>query len=204
MNRPQCSGTLNAQTTQCTQSALCDATAHASGSRSDGVQRAWETDGCDVVPLRGLQRQCARAVDARIWCKRSNTLVRDWLWALQPMLRRPKYLPHRTRRSAVAKIHQSSDHDVKRGPGMDRADAAVLMTCQEHRPRPPGGCTGVLPAALVGCCGLATIAAGQYAHALHVTLGFAIRRYAAVTVDCALAGVVAGSGQGEVAIEAFQ
>ncbi len=117
MNRPQCSGTLNAQTTQCTQSALCDATADASGSRSDGVQRAWETDGCDVVPLRGLQRQCARAVDAWIWCKRSNTIVRDWLWALQPMLRRPKYLPHRTRRSAVAKIPKSSDHDVKRGAG---------------------------------------------------------------------------------------
>lgn len=72
MNRPQCSGTLNAQTTQCTQSALCDATADADGSRSDGVQGAWETDGCDVVPLHGLQRHCTRAVDAWAWCKRSN------------------------------------------------------------------------------------------------------------------------------------
>src|SRR5690606_6916996 len=50
----------------------------------------------------------------------------------------------------------------------------------------------------------AAVALGQDADALHVALGFAVWRHAVVLVDRALAGVVAGRGEGQVAVEALQ
>src|SRR5690606_16270000 len=48
------------------------------------------------------------------------------------------------------------------------------------------------------------VALGQDADALHVALGLAVGRHAVVLVDRALAGVVAGRGQGQVAVEALE
>ncbi len=132
MNRPQCSGTLNAQTTQCTQSALCDATADADGSRFDGVQAAWKAHGCDVVPLRRLQRQCTRAADAWTWCKRSKYASATrcgrcnrgrWYTSTRPTARCAA--PWRRFPTAATKhVNQRSGHGSRRRLGICEMSAA--------------------------------------------------------------------------------
>src|SRR3546814_5028460 len=78
--------------------------------------------------------------------------------------------------------------------------------CFGRRKRGPGAARApeIHARRLVGGHQRAAVTLGQDPDALHVALGFLVRRHAVVLVDRALAGVVAGRGEGQVAVEALQ
>src|SRR5690606_33940935 len=85
--------------------------------------------------------------------------------------------------------------------------ALARAGCRKRRGSVTERLTGRQSAAVRNSAGggqISPVTVGQHAHALHVALGFLVRRHAVVLVHRALAGVVAGRRQGQVAVEALQ